>query len=150
MLLGGASLQANQTQGNLSESRCSCREDKAVSTESSFRSVNAFGQANSGCSRCVGERKWPYDIAGFARLPGAGAFDTIFKVRGFAKHKRKSVLIICCIRLCCVSFAEAAASNVLFALLRSCNRSTPHQELLRYSGPILIRLEKTIIVSLNL
>jgi hypothetical protein len=95
MLLGCASIQANQTQGNLSESRCSCREDKAVSTESSFRSVNAFGQANSGCSHCVGERKWPYDIAGVARLPAAGAFDTIFKVRGFAKYKRKSVLIIC-------------------------------------------------------
>jgi abnormal spindle-like microcephaly-associated protein len=32
---------------------------------------------------------------------------------------------------CCTSFAEGGASAVLFGLLRSCNRSQPHQELLR-------------------
>lgn len=32
---------------------------------------------------------------------------------------------------CCASFAEGGATGVLFGLLRSCNRSQPHQELLR-------------------
>ena len=32
---------------------------------------------------------------------------------------------------CCESFANASAANILFGLIRSCNRSTPHQELLR-------------------
>jgi abnormal spindle-like microcephaly-associated protein len=35
-------------------------------------------------------------------------------------------------RYCCEAFAQAGAPNILFSLLRSCNRSTPHQELLRY------------------
>lgn len=34
---------------------------------------------------------------------------------------------------CCEAFAEFGAARILFALLRSCNRSTPHQELLRYT-----------------
>jgi abnormal spindle-like microcephaly-associated protein len=33
---------------------------------------------------------------------------------------------------CCASFASGGASGVLFGLLRSCNRSQPHQELLRW------------------
>lgn len=32
---------------------------------------------------------------------------------------------------CCEAFAHADAADILIALLRSCNRSTPHQELLR-------------------
>jgi len=36
-------------------------------------------------------------------------------------------------RQCCEAFAAASASAILFNLLRSCNRSTPHQELLRYT-----------------
>lgn len=32
---------------------------------------------------------------------------------------------------CCEAFAQAQASSVLFGLIRSCNRSTPHQEMLR-------------------
>ena len=34
-------------------------------------------------------------------------------------------------RRCCEAFAQAGAASILFSLLRSCNRSTPHQELLR-------------------
>lgn len=34
-------------------------------------------------------------------------------------------------RYCCEAFAQAGAAAILFGLLRSCNRSTPHQELLR-------------------
>lgn len=34
-------------------------------------------------------------------------------------------------KYCCASFAECGAPTVLFGLLRSCNRSQPHQELLR-------------------
>jgi abnormal spindle-like microcephaly-associated protein len=33
---------------------------------------------------------------------------------------------------CCEAFTHAGAFNILFDLLKSCNRSTPHQELLRY------------------
>lgn len=36
-------------------------------------------------------------------------------------------------RYCGEAFAQAGASRILFALIRSCNRSTPHQELLRYA-----------------
>jgi abnormal spindle-like microcephaly-associated protein len=34
---------------------------------------------------------------------------------------------------CCKEFAASDATNVLLGLVRSCNRSTPHQELLRYT-----------------
>ena len=34
--------------------------------------------------------------------------------------------------VCCSNFVIASASKILFTLIRSCNRSTPHQELLRY------------------
>lgn len=33
---------------------------------------------------------------------------------------------------CSEAFAKSGASKILFALIRSCNRSTPHQELLRW------------------
>ena len=32
---------------------------------------------------------------------------------------------------CCQSFVHASAATILFDLIKSCNRSTPHQELLR-------------------
>eukprot|EP01038_Epipyxis_sp_PR26KG_P007565 gene7565-10306_t len=43
---------------------------------------------------------------------------------------------------CCESFAHAGAYNILFGLLRSCNRSTPHQELLRISLVILLNVAR--------
>ena len=33
---------------------------------------------------------------------------------------------------CCKAFAASSASSILLDLIRSCNRSTPHQELLKY------------------
>lgn len=32
---------------------------------------------------------------------------------------------------CCEAFTYAGAFKILFDLMKSCNRSTPHQELLR-------------------
>jgi abnormal spindle-like microcephaly-associated protein len=40
---------------------------------------------------------------------------------------------------CCASFASGGASGVLFGLLRSCNRSQPHQELLRWVMWVMYR-----------
>jgi abnormal spindle-like microcephaly-associated protein len=40
-------------------------------------------------------------------------------------------------RYCCEAFAQAEAASILFGLLRSCNRSQPHQELLRYTKIIM-------------
>lgn len=40
-------------------------------------------------------------------------------------------------RRCCDAFTQAQASSVLFGLIRSCNRSTPHQEILRFVLPSL-------------
>ena len=34
--------------------------------------------------------------------------------------------------VCCVAFAEAGAPDILFSLIRTCNRSLPHVELLHY------------------
>lgn len=42
-------------------------------------------------------------------------------------------------RRCCEAFAHAQAADILFTLLRSCNRSTPHQELLRYVAVLVNR-----------
>jgi hypothetical protein len=35
-------------------------------------------------------------------------------------------------KVCCHRFVQSAASKILFSLICSCNRSTPHQELLRF------------------
>ena len=43
-------------------------------------------------------------------------------------------------RPCCESFAHAGAASILFTLLRSCNRSTPHQELLRIALIVLLNV----------
>ena len=41
-------------------------------------------------------------------------------------------------QVCCKNFVVSSASNILFSLIRSCNRSTPHQELLRYSWDCIV------------
>ena len=41
---------------------------------------------------------------------------------------------------CCTAFTTAGATKALLHLIRSCNRSTPHQEILRYAA------HKTIIL----
>jgi len=43
---------------------------------------------------------------------------------------------------CSRAFAEAGASKVLFALIRSCNRSTPHQELLKHALVVLLHVAR--------
>jgi abnormal spindle-like microcephaly-associated protein len=48
---------------------------------------------------------------------------------------------------CCASFAEGGATAVLFGLLRSCNRSQPHQELLRC---VYCHLDDTLFISTTL
>lgn len=45
-------------------------------------------------------------------------------------------------RYCCEAFAQAGASDILFSLLRSCNRSTPHQELLRIALVVLLNVAR--------
>ncbi len=41
---------------------------------------------------------------------------------------------------CCGAFVEANATKALLHLIRSCNRSTPHQEILRLSISILLNV----------
>lgn len=41
---------------------------------------------------------------------------------------------------CCEAFAKASASSILFGLIRSCNRSTPHQELLKHALVVLLNV----------
>lgn len=41
-------------------------------------------------------------------------------------------------KTCCEAFTQAGAFNILFDLLKSCNRSTPHQELLRLALIVLL------------
>jgi abnormal spindle-like microcephaly-associated protein len=41
---------------------------------------------------------------------------------------------------CCETFARANASSILFGLIRSCNRSTPHQELLKHALVVLLNV----------
>ena len=43
---------------------------------------------------------------------------------------------------CSRAFAEAGASKVLFTLIRSCNRSTPHQELLKHALVVLLHVAR--------
>eukprot|EP01041_Mallomonas_annulata_P000646 gene646-1248_t len=43
---------------------------------------------------------------------------------------------------CCKAFAETSASTVMFDSIRSCNRSTPHQELLRYCLAVLLNVAR--------
>ena len=43
---------------------------------------------------------------------------------------------------CCQAFTEAQASSVLFGLIRSCNRSTPHQEVLRHALVVLLNVAR--------
>jgi hypothetical protein len=43
---------------------------------------------------------------------------------------------------CSEAFAKAGASGILFALIRSCNRSLPHQELLRCSLLVLLNVAR--------
>jgi len=43
-------------------------------------------------------------------------------------------------RRCCEAFATTNASSILFGLIRSCNRSTPHQELLRNALVVLLNV----------
>lgn len=45
-------------------------------------------------------------------------------------------------RYCGEAFAQAGASRILFALIRSCNRSTPHQELLRNALVVLLNVAR--------
>ena len=47
-------------------------------------------------------------------------------------------------RHCCESFAHANAASILFGLLRSCNRSTPHQELLRIALIVLLNVGRHV------
>ena len=49
-------------------------------------------------------------------------------------------LFTCSSKRCCEAFENAAAAHVLFTLLRSCNRSTPHQELLRLGLIVLLNV----------
>ncbi|XP_076348489.1 abnormal spindle-like microcephaly-associated protein homolog [Tachypleus tridentatus] len=43
---------------------------------------------------------------------------------------------------CCEKIAEGSAVEILFQLIRSCNRSLPHMELIKYSTNILLNLAK--------
>jgi hypothetical protein len=43
---------------------------------------------------------------------------------------------------CCTDFASASASGILFGLIRSCNRSKPHQELLRHALVIVLNVAR--------
>lgn len=43
---------------------------------------------------------------------------------------------------CCQRLAEGNAVQVLLTLLRSCNRSVPHQEILKHSVSVLLNLVK--------
>ena len=43
---------------------------------------------------------------------------------------------------CCERMVEGNAVNVIFRLIRSCNRSLPHMELIKYSISILLNLSK--------
>eukprot|EP01034_Spumella_vulgaris_P023201 gene23201-29397_t len=45
-------------------------------------------------------------------------------------------------KYCCEAFAQAGAPDILFSLLRSCNRSTPHQELLRVALVVLLHVAR--------
>jgi len=45
-------------------------------------------------------------------------------------------------QVCCKNFVLSSASKVLFTLIRSCNRSTPHQELLRCALSVLLNVTK--------
>lgn len=45
-------------------------------------------------------------------------------------------------KYCCEAFAQANAANILFNLLRSCNRSQPHQELLRVTLVVLLHVAR--------
>ena len=43
---------------------------------------------------------------------------------------------------CCQAFTDAQASSILFGLIRSCNRSTPHQEILRHALVVLLNVAR--------
>ena len=43
---------------------------------------------------------------------------------------------------CSHTFATAGAASILFSLIQSCNRSAPHQEILRYSLVILLHVAR--------
>lgn len=76
---------------------------------------------------------------------------TEFALSILQKGKMISQLIKACQHLeastehsleCCESFAQAGAAKVLFGLLRSCNRSTPQQELLRIALVVLLNVAR--------
>ena len=43
---------------------------------------------------------------------------------------------------CSQSFSAAGAASILFSLIQSCNRSAPHQEILRYALVILLHVAR--------
>jgi Calponin homology (CH) domain/IQ calmodulin-binding motif len=53
------------------------------------------------------------------------------------------------LEICCVQAVEKRAVPVLFALMQSCNRSTPHLQLVRHCLNTLLNLAKCSLVSRN-
>lgn len=43
---------------------------------------------------------------------------------------------------CCVQMVQGNAVQVIYRLLRNCNRSVPHMDLIKYSICILLNLSK--------
>ena len=46
---------------------------------------------------------------------------------------------------CCELMAQSNAAAVIFTLIRSCNRSAPHMEIIKYSIEVLLNLTKVWI-----
>ena len=50
---------------------------------------------------------------------------------------------------CCERLVEGQAVSVLYQLIRSCNRSIPHMEIIKYTISILLNLAKVSSVVID-